>query len=54
MKKMKIGTIILIVFCFIGLSLLLYPAVANFWNTHFATHAVASYVASIENLSENA
>ena len=41
--KSKISTIILIVGCLVGLCLLLYPTVSNYWNNTFATHAIASY-----------
>ena len=42
----------MIVVCFIGLSLLLYPTVSNYWNQTFATHAISSYSETIENLDE--
>ena len=44
MKKMKTGTIILIVVCFVGLCALLYPTVADYWNKNIATSAISKYV----------
>ena len=51
-KKLKTGTIILIVACFIGVCALLYPTVANYWNENYTTQAVTSYVHSVEQFSE--
>ena len=52
-RKLKTSTIILIVVCFIGLSLLLYPTVADFYNTHFAIKSVTEYTTSIEEIEED-
>lgn len=42
MKK-HLSTIILILIFLIGLSLLLYPSVSNYWNSFHASRAIASY-----------
>lgn len=42
MKK-HLSTIILIFIFLIGLSLLLYPSVSNYWNSFHASRAIASY-----------
>ncbi len=52
-RKMKISTIILIIVCVIGLSLLLYPTVSDFYNSHYTTRAISSYVEEIDNLSDD-
>lgn len=41
--RSKVSTIILIVILLIGLSLLLYPTVADWWNSFHASRAIASY-----------
>ena len=51
-KKMKTSTIVLIVICFVGLSLLLYPTVADFYNTHVALKAVNNYNETISEIDE--
>ena len=42
MKK-KLPTILLLVAFLVGLTLMLYPSVSNFWNSRHATQAIASY-----------
>ena len=52
MKKGTITTIILILVFLIGLSLLLYPTVSNYWNSLRQSRAIAKYaeeVASLDN-----
>lgn len=51
--KLKRTTKILIIGCIVGLSLLLYPTISNYWNSKHATRAIATYVTSMENLDEN-
>ena len=51
-KKNKFTTILLIVVSIAGLSLLLYPTVADYWNLKHQTRAIASYVEQVENLDE--
>lgn len=50
MKK-RISTGIMIMIFMIGLSLLLYPGVSNFWNSIHQTYAIVDYEASLEGLS---
>lgn len=40
----------MIVVCAVGLGLLLYPTVADYWNRTFATHAISTYAEAIEDL----
>ena len=51
-KKKKIGTIILIIICFVGLCALLYPTVANYWNANLRSRDLNDYVAELANVSE--
>ena len=41
------STIILIIFFFIGLSLLLYPSISNYWNSKTQTEAIINYEAML-------
>lgn len=51
MRK-KLPTIILILVFLIGLSLLLYPTVSDYWNSFHQTKAVATYSEDIANISD--
>lgn len=51
MRK-KLPTIILILVFLIGLSLLLYPTVSDYWNSFHQTRAVATYSEDIANISD--
>ena len=51
MKK-NTSTIILILVLIIGLSLLLYPSLSNYWNARHQTKAVTSYNQEITEMSE--
>ncbi len=50
MKKNTLSTIILIMVFFVGLSLLLYPTVSNYWNTLHQSRAIADYVENVSSL----
>lgn len=45
--KNKITTILLVLMLVIGLSLLLYPTVSDYWNSTVQSHAVAGYLQEI-------
>lgn len=51
MKK-HLSTIILILILVIGLSLLLYPTVSNWWNNLHTTQAIANYDAIMANMPD--
>ena len=51
MKKV-LPTIILICFFLVGLSLLLYPSVSNWWNSLHASQAIVDYDAARKGLTE--
>lgn len=49
-KSGKISTIIFVLIFLVGLSLLLYPTVSNYWNSFHQSRAIASYTEQIANL----
>ena len=49
-KKGRVTTILLLVIFIAGLSLLLYPTVANYWNSLHQTRAIASYADVVNQL----
>ena len=51
-KKKNITNIILVLVILTGLTLLLYPTVANWWNQRHQTRAVASYVEKVAEMSD--
>jgi sortase A len=51
--KNRITLIILIVILLAGLSLVLYPFIADFWNSRHQSEAIASYVDSVQELDED-
>ena len=52
MKK-HISTILLYLILFIGLSLLLYPSFADWWNSFTQSRAIASYTENVANLDDS-
>ncbi len=52
MKK-HLSTIILFLIFFVGLSLLLYPTFADWWNSFHQSRAVASYVEQVANMDDD-
>lgn len=52
MKKGKIINIILILILLVGLSLLLYPTVSDYWNSFHQSKAIASYAEEVSNIDE--
>ena len=51
--KGKGTTIILVIAFFIGLSLLLYPSVSNWWNSFHQTRAIFSYAESVSSIDSS-
>ena len=51
MKK-KTTTILLIVLGVVGLSLLLYPSVSNYWNSLHSSRAISGYMEAVNNMDE--
>ncbi len=51
MKK-HLSTILLVLVFFVGLSVVLYPTVSDWWNQRHATRAIASYDETTQNMSQ--
>lgn len=52
MKKGRIGTIALILVFVVGLALLLYPSVSNYWNSLHQSKVIVDYSDSVDELNE--
>lgn len=50
--KNKISNIILVLVFFIGLSLLLYPSFADYWNSFTSSKAIATYTEDLATISD--
>lgn len=53
MKKSSFSTIILIFVFLVGLSLLLYPTVSDYWNSLHQSRAVSEYVEQVADLDDD-
>lgn len=53
MKKGSFSTIILILMFLVGLSLLLYPTVSDYWNSLHQSRAIAEYAEEVANLDDD-
>lgn len=51
-KKNNLSTVFFIIVFIVGLSLLLYPTVSDYWNSIHQSRAIASYVQTIADLDE--
>lgn len=51
-KNGRVGTIVLFVILLLGICILLYPSVSNWWNSKVQTRAVAVYDAAVAALDE--
>ena len=51
-KANHITTIILVLILLVGLSLLLYPSVSDYWNSFHATRVISAYAEDVANLDE--
>ena len=52
MKKNDFSTIALIIVFFVGVSVLLYPTVSDYWNSLHQSQAIATYADSVETMDE--
>lgn len=52
MKKKRLSMLILILIFVVGLSLLLYPSVSNYWNSFHQSRAIKSYTEAVDNIDE--
>ena len=53
MKKKNLSTILLLLVFLIGLSLLLYPTVSDYWNSFRQSRAIANYEENVAKLVED-
>ena len=53
MKKRDFSTVILILVFLVGLSLLLYPSVSDYWNSFHQSRAIASYAEQVANIDND-
>lgn len=54
MKKKNSSNIILFLIFFLGLSLLLYPSFADYWNSFTQSQAIASYIEQVSSIDDDA
>lgn len=52
-KESRLGGILLMLCFLVGLSLVLYPSVADYWNTSYSTHAISVYSEKTKEMSED-
>ena len=52
-KKSTLSNILLVSVLVIGLSLLLYPSISNYWNSIHQSKAIASYTETVANLDDD-
>lgn len=53
MKKRDLSTVILILVFLVGLSLLLYPSVSDYWNSFHQSRAIATYAEQVANIDND-
>lgn len=53
-KKIRISTLLLLLVLLTGLSLLLYPAVSDYWNSFHQSKAIASYAEAVAQMDDGA
>lgn len=51
-KTNKLTTILLILIFLVGLSLLLYPSISNYWNSFTQSKTIANYVQTVSDLNK--
>lgn len=51
-KRGTVSTVVLVILLFVGLSVLLYPSVSNWWNSRVQSRAVAVYDEAVAALNE--
>ncbi len=51
-KKRRSSTVIIVVALIVGLSLLLYPSVSDYWNSYHSSVAIADYTKQVSSISE--
>ena len=49
-KRISFSTILLLLILLVGIVVLLYPTISDWWNSMHATQAIAGYVEEVENM----
>lgn len=52
-KKNTISTVILVLMLLVGLSVMLYPTVSDWWNSKVQTRAIASYSEAVDQIDDH-
>lgn len=52
-KRISLSTIILVIILLVGLSVMLYPSVSDWWNSRVQSYAIASYDSTVEKIEDN-
>lgn len=52
MKKRNFTTVLLLIIMGVGLSLLLYPSIANYWNSFHASKVMTQYVETVSEMKD--
>lgn len=52
MKRKNLSTIALVLVFFVGLSVLLYPTISDYWNSFHQSRAIATYADSVADMDE--
>lgn len=52
-KRISLSTIILVIILLVGLSVMLYPTVSDWWNSRVQSQAIASYDSVVEQIDDN-
>lgn len=51
-KKGRLSTVLLVVILLVGLSVMLYPIISDWWNSHTQSRAIATYQEKVATLDE--
>lgn len=52
-KKISVSTLIFTILFLVGLSVVLYPTVANWWNNNMASHSISTYKESVAQMDNS-
>ena len=52
-KKGRLTTVLLVMIFLVGLSVMLYPVLSNWWNTHTQSRVVAGYQQAVAEIDDN-
>lgn len=52
-KRISLSTVILIIILLVGISVMLYPTVSDWWNSRVQSYAIANYDAAVEEMDDS-